>query len=244
MVNHLCKWLEELQNLLFPPRCGICSDYISREVKAACPSCLQAVSYVSNPVCTICGRIFEGKEGENHTCEQCLRINPPFSLARSITFYDEPVRTLLHKLKYKYDTTTVAPLGKIAQSFDFSPFQECDIIQPVPLHGSKLKKRGMNQALILARLFFPGHQDKISIGVLRRIRPTISQTELDLAGRKRNVKAAFVVQKSEIIENKSICLVDDIYTTGITVKECAATLRQAGAADVKVVTMARVRLFK
>jgi ComF family protein len=132
-------------------------------------------------------------------------------------------------------------LLKIARSFDFSPFKCCEIFVPVPLYSRRLKKRGLNQALVLARLFFPERADCILPQVLLRIRPTRSQTELDAAGRKHNLKSAFSVKDPDIIKNKKICLVDDIYTTGTTVRECAATLKRAGAADVMVLTFARVR---
>lgn len=208
-----------------------------------CEDCLQKVTYVRAPLCSICGRDYTGGTSNDHPCEQCLRTDPPFSMVRSITYYEEPVKTLLRNLKYRFDTTTVAPLGKIARSFDFSPFEDCDIVIPVPLHISQLKKRGMNQALVLARLFFFDNHDKIDAGILIRNRPTVSQTQLDVKGRRKNIKAAFSVQNIDITKNKRICLVDDIYTTGITVRECAAELRRAGVIDVKVITMARVRLF-
>ena len=240
---HFHRWKHEFGNFIFSPRCGVCSESLANNAIAICESCLQKVEYIHAPLCTACGKKFAGENCAEHICEQCLRLSPPFSMARSITFYEEPVRTLLHNLKYRYDTAAVAPLGKIARSFDFSPFVDCDFILPVPLHITRLKRRGMNQALLLARLFFADYRTKINTRILVRNRSTIPQTQLDVASRKRNVKAAFAVQHNDIIDNKKICLVDDIFTTGVTVSECAATLRRAGAIEVRVVTMARVRLF-
>ncbi len=240
---HLHRWKDEIGNFIFPPKCGVCSESLIESTVEICESCLQRVEYIHAPLCKVCGKKFAGEICTDHICEQCLRHSPPFSMARSIAFYEEPVRTLLHRLKYSYDTTVVAPLGEIARSFDFSPFAECDFILPVPLHIIRLKRRGMNQALVLARLFFAEYRAKINTRILVRSRSTISQTQLDVPGRKRNVKAAFAVQHNDIVDNKIICLVDDIFTTGITVRECAATLLRAGASEVRVVTMARVRLF-
>lgn len=165
-------------------------------------------------------------------------------MARGIAYYEEPVRSLLHNLKYSYDTAAVSPLLKIARSFDFSPFDSCEIFLPVPLHKQRLKRRGFNQALLMARLLFPERAGCIFARVLRKRYHTRSQTELDAIGRKQNLKNAFVVETPEIIMNKRVCIIDDIYTTGTTVSECAAALKRAGAAEVVVLTFARVREFR
>ncbi len=162
-------------------------------------------------------------------------------MARAVTYYEEPVRTLLHKLKYSFDTSTVEPLLKIAQGFDFSAFESCAVFVPVPLFPGKLRQRGLNQALLLTRIFFPCRDEHIVADALVKIRQTASQTELDRSGRRKNLKGAFAVKRPEIIKNMKICLVDDIYTTGTTVTECTTTLKQAGAAEVMVLTLMRVR---
>ena len=112
---------------------------------------------------------------------------------------------------------------------------------PVPLHSQRLRSRGLNHALHLARLFFPERLDDIMVDVLVKKRKTVSQTALDATRRKANLNAAFMLKNIEIIKNKKICIVDDVYTTGTTVAECAATLRRGGACDVTVITYARVR---
>ncbi|MEE4241055.1 MAG: hypothetical protein V2I36_06290 [Desulfopila sp.] len=147
-------------------------------------------------------------------------------------------------MKYSYDTSTVEPLLKITQGFDFSPFEVCDVFVPVPLFPGKLKQRGLNQALLLARLFFPSESKNIFTDVLVKTRQTVSQTELDAFGRRKNLRGAFAVKRPDIIHNKKICLVDDIYTTGTTVSECAATLQKAGASEILVLTLMRVRVFQ
>ena len=243
IAKHMSGWISEVVEFIFPPRCTICSSFDMEDACGICRNCLQGVNYIYSPLCSICGRKFNTRDSVDYICEHCLRSPPPYSIARSVAFYEEPVRKLLHNLKYRFDTTSLAPLGKIAQSFDFSPFQDCDLILPVPLHTAKLKKRGMNQALALAHLFFLPQKKKINATVLLRKRKTVSQTKFDLVGRKRNMKAAFEVQHNDIINNKSICLVDDVFTTGTTAEECAAALVKAGAADIRVLTMARVRPF-
>lgn len=162
-------------------------------------------------------------------------------MARAIAFYADPVSSLLHQLKYKFDTTVIPPLLKITQGFDFSPYKNCNVIVPVPLHFKRLKKRGLNQALVLAQLFFPDKTNFIQNDVLVRVRDTQSQTSLNEIERRKNLKSAFFVKNESVIRNSSVCLVDDVLTTGTTVTECSKALKKAGAAQIKVVTMARVK---
>ena len=201
---------------------------------------MSKVSYLVSPLCVCCGDSLPGNTEGDHFCENCLRTPPSFSVARGIALYQNPVKQLLHNLKYNFDTTTLGPLLLIAQSSDFSTFESCDIILPVPLHSKRLKRRGMNQALFLARLFFPERKEDIYTDVLVRERPTISQTSLDLQGRKKNLSDAFTVKNIDIITNKVICLVDDVFTTGATVEECSRSIIAAGGTEVRVLTLARV----
>lgn len=227
--------------MLFPPKCLVCDEKIyAHGAQGICSFCCNKVVYVHSPLCLICGRTFEAFGDEDHICEKCLRTEPPYCLARAVTIYADPVNTLLHRLKYKFDTSAVPPLLKIAQSFDFSPFETCNIIIPVPLHPRRLKKRGLNHALILARLFFPNKKEFIQSNILLRTLDTISQTRLNGVARRENLRSAFSVRNKKLIENASVCLVDDILTTGTTVIECSKALKEAGAVEVRVLTMARV----
>ncbi len=238
----LHNWKNSFFELLFPPLCRICNVLLTaQEEKGLCSLCLEEVSYLQPPLCSCCGRTFESFTEKNHLCEICLRNAPSYSLARAVTFYDEPVSFLLHQLKYKFDTTVIPPLLKIAQSFDFSHFYDCDLIVPVPLYPRRLKKRGLNHALVLARLFFPDKKELIRNNILVRKRDTLSQTALNGTARRKNLKAAFSVENTGIIQNCIVCLVDDVYTTGTTVAECSRTLLEAGAAEVRVITMSRVK---
>ena len=112
-------------------------------------------------------------------------------------------------------------------------------IVPVPLHVDKLRSRGFNQSLLLAKALFPEEKKKIG-HYLCRSRATIPQTGLNGDERRKNVVGAFAVPEPQKIEGKKICLVDDVFTTGTTVNECAKTLKKAGAAEVEVATLAMV----
>jgi ComF family protein len=231
-------WLQPFLDLLFPSVCISCEKPSSGPL-CLCGSCRAEVRYLHSPLCVRCGALFVGGNGGDHLCGNCLRRSPPYLLARAVAVYAPPVSTLLHQLKYRTDRTVLSTLSDIAIHFDFTPFASCDLIVPVPLHPKRLRARGLNQSLLLARLFFPGEVKTIRSGILVRTRDTVPQTFLNGKERRSNLLAAFAVNRKADISGKSICLVDDVLTTGTTVNECAGTLMRAGAKEVKVLTMAR-----
>jgi ComF family protein len=184
--------------------------------------------------------LFLPENGEDHLCGNCIKSPPPFSLVRSVCLYSSPVNTLLHGLKYRGDRTTLAALSQIAAPFDFSLFSCVDFIVPVPLYGKRLRQRGLNQSVLLARLFFPDNKAAVVPELIVRIRDTLPQTGLDGVRRRQNLRAAFAVPNQVELKGKRICLVDDVFTTGATIRECAKVLLRAGVSDVRAVTMARV----
>ncbi len=117
-------------------------------------------------------------------------------------------------------------------------FREPDIILPVPLHISRLRSRGFNQALLLARVCFPEWQGKIQPDLLHRHKPTIPQTSLSGKARRNNLKGAFSVSDPGLVAGRKILLIDDVFTTGATLNECAKTLSKAGAAEIEAFTLA------
>jgi ComF family protein len=150
------------------------------------------------------------------------------------------VNTLLHRLKYNADTTVLPALATVISPFNENMHLTCDIIVPVPLHRKRLRLRGLNQALYLARLFFPEKHDLICCSALKRGKYTEPQTGLDGRERRRNLRGAFALSDAALIRGKHVCLVDDVYTTGTTLNECSKVLRKAGASKITVLTLARV----
>ena len=116
-----------------------------------------------------------------------------------------------------------------------------DIIMPVPLHPERLRLRGFNQSLVLARIFYKEQNKKIDCHNLVRIRNTRAQIKLKGDERRKNLNNAFSLIRPEQVREKKIVIIDDVFTTGTTVEECSRILRQAGAAEVQVLTLARVR---
>jgi ComF family protein len=117
--------------------------------------------------------------------------------------------------------------------------RDIDLVMPVPLHVSRLKERGFNQALLLAHRMSETHRIPFSCDNLYRTRPTRPQVELTGVERIRNVAGAFTLRQPEVVVDRSIVLIDDVFTTGATMNECASVLKQAGAAHVTAFTLAR-----
>lgn len=230
-----------LRDILFPERCLACGTGLKgRQDISYCQTCLQDVRLIQAPFCTTCGKPFDKSAGENHLCGYCLKHGWHFTTARAVVYYQTSVAEAVKAFKYSgkmYGLETFAALTR--QYYLHHPLPEPDLILPVPLHPKRLRRRGFNQALVLGRKLFPKSKERIDPHVLERHQWTCTQTGLDGEERRRNVKNAFRIRNSEKIKNKKILLVDDVFTTGATVNECARILLKNKAADVKVFTFAR-----
>ncbi len=235
------RWLKAFIDLLFPPACTLCGgSTVQSEPECLCSRCWLQIEYIQPPLCVCCGNIVSGNPAHNHLCGTCRRNPPYFSRARSSIRYDQPVRILLHRLKYHGDTTVLPALRWIIAHSHVDQPGAVDLIVPIPLFVSRLKQRGFNQADILAREYFPERTKDIRSDLLRRGRDTGAQTSLSGAARRNNLRSAFYIKNGGGVRGKRICLIDDVYTTGTTVNECAKTLMEGGAEEVQVLTLARV----
>jgi ComF family protein len=173
-----------------------------------------------------------------------LLAPPPFQIARSVVRYEAAVRQLIQKLKYAGDTSVLAAISALIDRGDLSEFADCHWIIPVPLHIKRHRFRGLNQATILAALFFPQKKNVIRPDWLIRTRNTKAQTKLGGVERRKNLVGAFDIRASNELKGSVVCLVDDVYTTGTTVAECAKTLSLAGVEETRVLTLARAAKTK
>lgn len=229
-------------DLLFPARCVVCGDDLfSGTERLLCPACFGEIHFLRSPLCSRCGCEHMATGDDDHWCEACIRHPPPFLHATSLVRYAAPISQLLHRLKYSADTTVIPAISEIVGEYGpQSLLNDCDLVLPVPLFKRRLQRRGLNQSLILARLFFPELGSQIHADILLRKRDTPAQTALTGEARRKNLAGAFTVYLPEKVFKKKVCLVDDVYTTGTTVTHCCRTLLAAGAASVSVVTLARV----
>jgi ComF family protein len=174
-------------------------------------------------------------------------VQPAFARAVAYGSYDGALRGLLHLLKYEQVRPAAAVLGRLlfeAIAGLGEPLWAADaVVIPVPLHRRKLRQRGFNQTELIAKMTLKRglRKDRLSLrpGVLERDRETRSQIGLTRPQRRENMRGAFVVVRPQEIAGREILLVDDVFTTGTTVSECARVLRRAGASKVWVATVAR-----
>lgn len=230
---------------LLPADCRLCQAPLTRISRLpVCDDCLKGMEPIRGRLCALCGeRIFTPHE--EPLCRECRSTTPAFVRAIAYGSYDGGLRELIHLLKYDRVRPAAGVLGRmLAEVIDgFGGEFRSAVVVPVPLHSSKLRQRGFNQAEEIARAALKNLNRSgltLAARVLQRRRATESQTGLSDHQREQNVRGAFVVASPEAIADKDVLLVDDVFTTGATVTECARVLRRAGADRVFVATVARV----
>jgi ComF family protein len=237
-------WLKRVElNLLefFLPRlCLFCGAAVGEEAAVAvCPACEARIQWVESPLCTSCGKMFEYRDGPDRVCGECQAEPPPFTRARAAALYVEPVAQAITRFKFNHRMAYLPVMQHwLRRPLCLELATTADLVAPVPLHPKRLKNRGFNQSLYLAQAF---PEAPLAREALVRTRHTPPQMELKAKERRDNVKGAFAVPDPALVKGKNVLLVDDLYTTGSTVKECAKSLLKAGARQVEVLTVARVR---
>lgn len=170
-------------------------------------------------------------------CGKCVRRPPPFDAAFAPFRYDYPLDRLLQRLKFSADLAAGRVLGRLLAEHVDAATLDCEAIVPVPLSRARLRARGFNQSLELARPLARALGIAAHPRWLERSRDTAAQTGLDARERRRNVRAAFVAHAD--VKGRRIALLDDVATTGATARECARVLKRAGARRVVLLSIAR-----
>ncbi|NLI60463.1 MAG: ComF family protein [Clostridiales bacterium] len=221
-------------------RCPICGvkrdDMLSWGV---CQSCQSRLPFIEPPICPKCGRMMLI---DNRLCLDCQQANHAFYKGISIFEFSTEVKGLIHRYKYRGEKHLSIPMihwmmeGLKVYRWDF------DIIVPVPLHPSRERQRGFNQAKILAQGLSKNTDIPLDSKSLIRVKNTPHQTKLNRQERKRNLQYAFRVKETDgklkVFQDKVILLVDDVYTTGSTADQCSRVLLDSGASKVYLITLA------
>lgn len=229
-----------LLDLVFPNRCAACGlDLAGGEL--FCPQCSSGVALVTGPLCSCCGVSLE-PGARPGLCPACRRRKPAFSRARAAAWYQGPLGTALRRFKYNRRWRLGPHLARLlAEAAPPDMLEQVDMVVPVPLHRWRLARRGFNQALVLSRPLCREHGIACRPELLVRRRYTRPQVGLDNTSRRRNVAGAFAVPRARMraLRGARVLLVDDVFTTGATLSECAATLLAAGADRVDALTLVR-----
>lgn len=229
--NHPITLLDTFLNLLFPLDCVLCASRVTHwRTGAICDACEQSLERQPRPFCERCGFPAPAIRG---LCGACIAGQTRYDFGRAALLFNESLRGLIHRFKYDDRVSLARPLGRaLRQCLETEGFAP-DFAVPVPLHPKRERRRGYNQAELLAsRLGLP----VVRSGVRRR-RNTETQTGMTRPQRSQNVRGAFECRKP--IAGCAL-VVDDIQTTGATVNELARVLKRGGASRVEVLTLARV----
>ena len=231
--------VEGLNQLLWPPVCTNCGASIAPADRDLCQDCWdQLLTCTAGEYCPRCGRDASRYGLVAGACPSCQGTALHFDGIARAGVYTEALQQMILSFKNGRSELDVV-LGRLADAaFQGSPFHHrIDLLAPVPLHWTRRLARGYNQShLIAKRLRHPAA--RICTDLVRIRRTKAQPAALTPAARARNVKGAFAVRSDHRFAGKTICLVDDIKTTGATLNECARTLKEAGAAHVCALVLA------
>ncbi len=229
-------------DLLYPPSCICCESYqLDHEGMDWCEGCLNRLPWIGTPLCTGCGKPYhKSPSSVDHLCGECIQDVFHFDFARSSFYHEGLIKESLHAIKFGSELHLVRPvaqlLAKTVQEWRRAGF---DLLIPVPLHPRRLGQRGFNQSALLARFLSSSLSTPLDLAILKRTQWTVPQTRLSREERLSNVKNAFCVEHSRRLKGKRVLLVDDVFTTGSTLSECAGVLKTSGAQEVSAVTVSR-----
>ncbi len=232
------KFLKYMLDIIYP-RSAVCIA-CGRECKTYnrygfCFACYENLPFIRPPHCCVCGRHIEGGE----ICRLCVEANHVFTSALSVFEYNMPISDMVKRFKYRSFTHLAEPMAMLMVEAIELRGWSFDAVVPVPLHTKRLSLRGYNQAEYLAHSIGKMMGGKEVLGTaLMRIRNTPSQIGMDRAERMWNLYNAFEVRQEDLVKDKTILLIDDVFTTGSTVDHCSSALLEAGAREVYVATFA------
>lgn len=231
----------EILDLFYPRDCVNTGNPLPGENKYRYLSeaSLNEIHWAKGPACATCGLPFAGFVQGRRLCPNCKELEPVFSSGKTAFMLKGPTRKLIHELKYHNGFHLLPDILELVKEVPgYIGYMENAILVPVPLHKSKLKKRGFNQSLLLAQALAKVVPNAQVMELLKRVKQTKSQTFLRRDERVNNVKNAFALLPKYAI-NKSLryVIIDDVFTTGATLNACAATLRKNGASNINILTL-------
>lgn len=222
-------YLDALADLFYPQRCVGCER---RANDLLCRECFEALPRIGRPVCRRCGM---PTAFETFVCEDCKNVDFGFESARAPLRYEGVGKEIVHTLKYQGYTRVVDRLMTPLMLEVLQGPGSFDTVVPVPLHRARLRRRGFNQSEIMAASIAKRLNASVS-DTLEVVRKTRDQVELSRTGRRENVRDAF---RARGRVSGNVLLIDDVFTTGATMSECAEVLTRAGAREVHAMSLCR-----
>jgi len=228
-------------DLIYPRNCQFCTAPLREQERGViCASCLALAKRIEPPFCRRCSLPFAGQLDDQIACGYCQDLKFHFVSAVAACRAEGLVRDCIHRLKYKRELYYLPHLGNwlVAAGKSSVNWAAVDAIVPVPLHPVKQRDREFNQAELLARHLGREFGKPVITTGVRRVKETPTQTKLDAAARRMNLRGAFATGRGRVTGLRLV-LVDDVFTTGATLDSCASLLVSQGAAAVMALTVAR-----
>ncbi|MGN0327477.1 MAG: ComF family protein [Lachnospira sp.] len=230
---------DSMADVFFPPACPICGKsrpFVDGVRVDICPECMGKISYIQEPRCLKCGKSIENDEREY--CRDCENKKHIFTRCVSVYEYSEGIKKSVYNFKYHNKREYAAVYGRemSRKCGIFIKMWNPDVIMPVPVHISRLKRRGFNQAELIALELGRNVNVAVDTQSLIRIKRTKPMKELDNQDRIKNLENAFQVSEN-VVRYRKVLLVDDIYTTGTTLDMCAKSLINSGIKEVYGITL-------
>ena len=233
-----------LLDWIYPPRCISCRMIFEpvHNTKRLwlCENCKPLLTAVPDPICRICGH------PANAACPSCMGRSFHFKRHRAALLYDDVVRELIHNIKFRSHRRCAQGLGHIFAEAAEGWGLNGDYIVPIPLHPSKKRSRGFNQAAVLALPVSKSLGISLAPDMIKRINKTAPQSGLSVQAREQNLSNAFIFNGKKYGQNKKVILIDDIFTSGATMNACSLLLMENGINEVNCISLsiATIQLFK
>lgn len=234
--SHLLNF-KSIASIFLKPHCFLCVTNQTQK-HGLCQDCLNDLTWVPAASCPQCGLISDG-----NLCGSCVSSPPHFNATHAVFLYAYPIDAMIQHYKYGASLSLSQSFGQLIHEKIrlINNFDAIDLIIPMPMHPTRLKERGFNQALEIAKVldksFNKNNTSKLNYQSVIRQTLTPPQASLPLKERVKNIKGAFKINKN--ITGKRIAIVDDVMTTGASLNELAKTLKQAGATHVECWVIAR-----
>ncbi len=235
-------WLDAGLAYLFPPVCQLCREQRATPAEGyVCPACAQQVRLIVPPCCDRCGLPYPGDITTAFECANCRDLDLHFRWARASVVANDFLRGVIHRYKYQRELWFEPFLTEllVRQALPALREEKPAGIVPVPLHPVKQREREFNQAERLAKPLAAALGIPVRTDLVKRVQPTRTQTQLDKHARADNVRRAFAPVRPKSLHGERFVVLDDVLTTGATTSAVARVLRENGAGDVLVWTLAR-----